>query len=121
MVEVLEIAFLAVAKRQRNTQRHESNRWEHKYHDAFADSSLAILGGRLSRTVAHGTSLAKSRCGPQEERQDEKRGANSHFTSRSMIRRASGKKKMVIKIRHRTTEVIVSHFMRDTSYFKCMK
>ncbi len=28
---------------------------------------------------------------------------------------------MVIRIRHATTEHMVSHFMRDTSYFRCMK
>jgi len=39
--------------------------------------------------------------------------ARFSFHPSSIIRLASGKKKMVIKIRHATTEHIVSHFIRE--------
>src|SRR5260370_11600022 len=115
---IFQIALLSVTKRQSNTHGHKSNWRDYQHQDTFADGLLALLGGGRGRAAAHGTTLAKRGSGPQQERQDEKRGANFHFTPRYRMRKASGKKKMVIKIRHMTTEVIVSHFMRDTSYFR---
>src|SRR5258707_320077 len=44
----------------------------------------------------------------------------SYFTPKEMMRRASGKK-IIMSARQATREHIVSHFMRETSYFMCMK
>src|SRR5882762_5334357 len=118
---ILEIAFFPVMKCQPDAEAHDSRRRDYEHKDAPADGSLAVLRRRRGRAEAHRAALAERRRDPHRKHQDENGGAKPHFTLKSIIRLASGKKKMVIKIRQRTTEVIVSHFMRDTSYFKCMK
>src|SRR5207244_11855753 len=89
--------------------------------DALDDSSLAVLGGRSSHAEAQPEALGEGRRRPQRKQQAEYRSAQFHFTPSSIIRLASGKKKIVIKMRQAMTEHIVSHFMRETSYFKCIK
>src|SRR6267143_760183 len=118
---VLQIPFFPVVQRQPNAKAHEAYRWNDQHEDASADGLLPFLGSRGGGTAAHGAALAERGRGSHGKQQCEYRGANFHFTPSSIIRLASGKKKMVIKIRHATTEHIVSHFIRETSYLKCMK
>src|SRR5713226_4449512 len=118
---ILQIPFLSVVERQPNAKAHEAYRWNDQHEDASADGLLPFLGSRGGGTAAHGTALAEGRGGPYGKQQREYRGAKFHFTPSSIIRLASGKKKIVIKIRHATTEHIVNHFIRETSYLRCMK
>src|SRR5207245_5062567 len=79
---VLQIALLTVAKCQPDTESHKSNWGDYQHEDTFADGPLAVLGGCRGGTATHGATLAQRGSSPQEERQDEKCGTNSHFTPR---------------------------------------
>src|SRR6266487_1914513 len=118
---LLEVALPSVTKCQSDAERHHSERRHQKYNHTFADSLLSVLGSCFGGAATHGTALAEGGRSPQQEHRGEKCGANSHFTPNDSIRKASGKKKIVIRIRQATTEHMVSHFIRDTSYFRCMK
>jgi uncharacterized heparinase superfamily protein len=76
---------------------------------------LAVVGKSRSRTVAHGAALAESGVRPQEEKGGEQQVAQFHLTPNVIMRCASGKKKIVIKMRQPMTEHIVNHFMREIS------
>ena len=119
-MRLLQIPFLSVTKCGPHAECHKTERRKQKNYDPFADGSLSILGSRLSRAVAHGAALAKGRRGPQQEEGGEHADAYLHFTPSEMIRKASGKK-IIIKARQATREHIVSHFIREISYFMCMK
>src|SRR6266446_1954415 len=118
---VLEIALFSIVERQTNAETHDSRRRHNQHKHAPADGFLPVLRSRRSRAEAHRAALAERGRGPGRKHQDENGGAKLHFTPSSIIRLASGKKKMVIRMRQATTEHMVSHFIRDTSYFKCMK
>ena len=117
---LLEVTFLPVAESQCDAQGHETDRGDQKDDHAFADGALALSGGCLGGTVAHGTSLAEGRDRGQQKSSDDQWSAKSHFTPSERMRSASGKK-IIIKAKHNTREAMVSHFMRETSNFMCMK
>jgi hypothetical protein len=52
---------------------------------------------------------------PQEEQGGEQQVAQFHLTPNVIMRCASGKKKIVIKMRQAMTEHMVNHFMREIS------
>lgn len=117
---LFEVPLPPVTKRHSYPERDKSERWNNQYRHASAQSPLALLGGCGSRAIAHSTSLPESWRGPEEERSSKNGGAQSHFALIVKIRRASGKK-IIIKARQTTSEHIVSHFIREISYFMCMK
>src|SRR5580692_2972115 len=120
LLVLLEVAFLSVSESQGDAEGHESDGWNQKDHHASADGALAVFGSGFGGAVAHRTSLAEGRGCRQENRGDEKRGAKLHFGPSERIRKASGKK-IIIRAKHTTREAMVSHFMRETSNFMCMK
>ena len=117
---LLEIAFLSVSESQGYTEGHESERWNQKDHYALADGALSVFGSGFGGAVAHGAGLAEGRACRQENRGDEKGSAKFHFGPSERMRSASGKK-IIIKAKHTISEAMVSHFMRETSNFICMK
>jgi len=117
---LLQIPFLSVPKCRPDAECHETERRKQENHDPFADGSLPILGGRLGCAVTHGAGLTESRRDPQQKGKGKNSDAWLHLTPSEMMRRASGKK-IIIKARQATREHMVSHFMREISYFMCMK
>jgi len=117
---LLEIPLSSVAERHPDAERHESNWRKQKYDHPFADGSLPILGSRLGCAVTHGAGLTEGRRDPQQKRNGENSDALLHLTPSEMMRRASGKK-IIIKAKQATREHMVSHFIREISYFMCMK
>ena len=117
---LFEVAFLSVAESQSDSDGHEPHRREQKDNDAFADGPLALFGSCSGSAVAHRAGLAESRTGREKKRGNEDDGAKLHFTPRERMRSASGKK-IIISAKHTTREAMVSHFIRETSNFMCMK
>src|SRR5271157_810998 len=117
---LLDVAFLSVAESHGDSDRHEAEGREQKDEDASADSALAFFGSRFGCAVAHRAGLAKSRGGREEKGGEETDGSEFHFAPSEMMRSASGKK-IIIRAKHTTREAMVSHFIRETSNFMCMK
>jgi hypothetical protein len=125
------IALPAVAKSQAYAKGHDSEGRSHQDCDTSAYGLLPVLGRCRRRAVAHCATLGKGRERPEAENNDQQGSRlhrathgmlfrNSHLTPNEIMRKASGKK-TIIMARQKTKEVMVSHFMRDTSYFMCMK
>src|SRR5712691_3254300 len=114
----LLIPLLAVADCHAGSQSHEGHRREQQYQHAAADGVLTFFGCALGGAVAHGATLAEGgRC---PERQKYRKGgqAQLHFiTPRCRIRNASGKKTSIMA-RQNTSELMVTHFMGETSNFR---
>ena len=119
-IELLQIPFLCIPKSRPYTECHETEWRKQENHDPFADGSLPILGSRLGSAVTHGAGLTEGRRDPKQKRNGENSDALLHLTPSEMMRRASGKK-IIIKAKQATREHIVSHFIREISYFICMK
>src|SRR5258705_2512063 len=111
-----DTAIFSIGERRPHPKLNDSRGRHNQHKHAPADGSLPVLRSRRSRAEAHRAALAERGRGPCREHQDEYDGAKLHFTPSSIIRLASGKKKMVIRMRQATTEHMVSHFIRDTSY-----
>ena len=120
MFELLQISFLSIPICRPNAESHETEWRKQENHNPFADGSLPILGSRLGCAVTHGAGLTEDRRDPQQKGKDENSDTYVHLTPSEMMRRASGKK-IIIKARHATREHMVNHFIRETSYFMCMK
>jgi hypothetical protein len=117
---LFQVPLLSVPKRGPYAEGHETEGRKQENHYTLADSPLPILGSGLSRAVTHGAALAKGRHGPQQKEGGKHADSYLHFTPSEMIRRASGKK-IIIKARQATREHMVNHFIREISYFMCMK
>ncbi len=137
MVGILFLVTLpAIAKSQPYSQGHNSKGRSHQDYDSCSNGFLPVFGSCRSRAVAHRTALRECGNGPQAEQPNQQgsttpdrirlcalnRTSNgrSHLTPKEIMRNASGKK-TIIMARQNTSEHMVSHFMRDTSYFMCMK
>src|SRR5208282_1968699 len=118
---LLQIPLSRISLRHPDPQGHESRGWDQEHDHRLIDGPLSILRCGLGRRITHDTTLGKSRRCPPEQYLGQNRKSKFHRTPRERIRKASGKKKMVIKIRQPTTEHMVNHFIRETSYLKCMK
>jgi hypothetical protein len=130
------VTLPAIAKSQTYAQCHDSQRRGHQDHDTSSYGLLAVFGSCRSGAVAHRTALCERRNCPQTQQPNQQDKATSyrtrpdtltrslhrrfHFAPNERMRNASGKK-TIIMARQNTSEVMVSHFMRDTSYFMCMK
>src|SRR6266852_5681532 len=93
---LLQIPFLSIPKRRPHAQRHETERGKQKNNHAFADGSLPILGSRLSGAVTHGASLAEKRHSEQQKEHDKDGSTELQYTHSETMRRASGKKIIII-------------------------
>ena len=120
MTFLLAIALSAIPECHPDAQGHETNRGNQENDNAFADGPLSILGSRFCRAVTHGARLTEGRRGPKRQANSKNGGAKCHLTPNFMMRNASGKK-IIINARQATSEHMVSHFMREISYFMCMK
>src|SRR5690349_10004921 len=120
--DLFEVALLAVAVGHGKAAAHESGSGNQQQKDAFIDRALPALGAGFDVARTHCATLAES--GRDHTREAERKeqcqkcNPNFHFTSSIVqpgfqfavdyftpsviIRSASGKKKMVIKIRHAT-------------------
>ena len=130
------IALPAIAKGQAHAECHDSEGRSHQNGDTSADRFLPVSGSCRSGAVAHGATLREGRRRPQAQKPDQRGQAapygtgfrarhrmwfrRSHLTPSEIMRNASGKN-TIIMARQNTSEVMVSHFMRETSYFMCMK
>lgn len=133
---VAAILFLvtlpAVAKSQSHAQGHDSKGGSHQDSDRSAKGLLPILRSGRGRTVAHRAALCERRDHPQAQNSNQQGNRTpyrmhasalhrrSHLTPNERMRKASGKN-TIIMARQNTSAHMVSHFMRDTSYFMCMK
>jgi hypothetical protein len=133
---VVEILFLvtfpAIAKSQPDAHRHDCKRRRHQDFDGPAKSLLPVFRSGRSCAVAHRAALRERGGRPQAQKPNQHGSATpcptrlwrlhrrSHLTPNEMMRNASGKKTIIMH-RQNTSEHMVSHFMRDTSYFMCMK
>jgi len=121
---MLEVASFSVAKSQGDAEGHEAERRDKKDDDAFGDGPLASRGGCFGGAVAHRAGLAKGWRGRHENSNAEdggkQGGTKFHFGPSERMRKASGKK-IIIRAKHTTREAMVSHFIRETSNFMCMK
>ena len=130
------IALPTIAKRQAHAESHDSEGRSHQDCYASANRFLTVFGGCRSGAVAHGATLREGRRRPQAQKPNQRGQAarngmglrarhrmwfrRSHLTPNEIMRNASGKK-TIIMARQNTSEVMVSHFICDTSYFMCMK
>ena len=120
LLNLLEVAFPSVAESQGDAKSHESDCWDQENYDAFADRALAFFRSGFGGAVAHRAALAEGRGCREKKGSDKKCDAKLHFGPSERMRRASGKK-IIIRAKHTTSDAIVSHFMRETSNFMCMK
>jgi len=136
---LLLVALPAIAKSQTQAKGHNSEGGSHQDNNASANRLLPVSGSCRSRAVAHGATLGERRRCPQAQKPEnsdrpldrsrlcapfrksfEGLHQRAHLPASEIIRNASGKK-TIIMAKQKTSEHMVSHFMRDTSYFMCMK
>src|SRR5262249_28754152 len=117
---LLKVPLFRVSKSDPDPKSKASNRRDEQQNHALVDGYLAFLRSGLCRSIAHGTRLAERRYGAEQNPHEENGGPKLHFTPNERIRNASGKK-ISINERQATSAHIVSHFIREISYFMCMK
>jgi len=137
---LLLVPLPAIAKSQTHAHGHDSEGRSHQDFDGPAQGHLPIFGSCCGCAVAHGAALGERGDRPQAQKRKQQGSATparmplcrlysalhrslhrrSHLTPNERIRSASGKK-TIIMARQNTSAHMVSHFIRDNSYFMCMK
>src|SRR6476660_2702306 len=117
---VFLIPLPGVADDHACTQRHEGDWGQQQNQHGAADGVLALFTRTGGRAVAHDTALTEGRSSPEQQKYREREQAQLHCTPRWRIRNASGKNTSIMA-KQNTSELMVTHFIAETSNFICMK
>src|SRR5207245_11572200 len=101
--------LLTVPECHTDTQSHESNWRNQQNQHAPADGTLAFFGSTRGVAVAHRAALRESRRHPEQQHQTERGQSQLHFTTKWMMRKASGTK-IHMSDRQISRENMESHF-----------
>ncbi len=117
---VFSIPLPAVTDCHARSQCHKGNRREQQDQHSAANGILAFLACAFGGGVTHDATLAERRDSPERQQYRQSREAQLHFTPKCRIRNASGRNTNIIA-KQNTKELMVTHFMGETSNFMCMK
>ena len=117
---LLKVPSPAIPECQPHAKGQTANWRDEQYQHCLVNCFLSFPCRGLCRSVAHRAGLPERAGRTEQKANDENAGSKLHFTPSERMRNASGKK-ININVRQATSAHIVSHFIREISYFMCMK
>src|SRR5215467_9533829 len=117
---LLKVPSPAIAKCQPYAKGQTANGRNEQYKHCLVNCFLSFLCSGLCRSITHRAGLPEGTNSAEQKANNKNGGSKLHFTPSERMRNASGKK-ININERQATSAHIVSHIIREISYFMCMK